>query len=78
MKMYDTPGKNGPMSNPVSIRCVDRKVMVHLLLFHIISEFPTGQVPALEMEKDGKTGFLSQSITIARALARKHSTLTFS
>ena len=35
-------------------------------------EFPTGQVPQLEMLKDGKTYQLSQSLTIARALARKH------
>jgi len=33
--------------------------------------FPTGKMPVLEIKKDGKSHYLSQSLTIARAMAHK-------
>jgi len=33
--------------------------------------FPTGKMPVLEIKKDGKSHYLSQSLTIARAMANK-------
>jgi len=34
-------------------------------------QFPLGQLPVMEFKKDGKSHYLSQSLTIARAMANK-------
>jgi len=34
--------------------------------------FPTGQLPVLEINKDGKTYYGTQSLSLARKIARKH------